>query len=372
MPADSPELLKAADLGIPMLRRSEALAELTAGRRVAAVAGAHGKTTTTAMTGWILQEAGLDPTVFVGGDVPAWDGNFREGSDLTVVEADEYDRAFLRLTPEVAAVTSFAAEHLECYGSLEALEEAFGFFLESTLPGGCVVVPVEKAGLARWAGRIGRKVVTTGPGGDVWCQPAGRDGRFEVFSLDGVRGRLPVPGIHNLRNASTAAAVCRHLGVGPDRAVGALAGFPGIARRLETLGERNGVLVLSDYAHHPDEMVCAIDAVRRITDGMVAVVFQPHLYSRTSMLHGEMGRALASCDRSWVLPVYPAREEPLPGVDSGLVVADAVEAGGISGPIEPGDIEEVMDRELEGYAAVVFMGAGTVDGMGRSYAGSGC
>jgi UDP-N-acetylmuramate--alanine ligase len=371
LPADSPELARAYELNIPVLRRSEALAELTAGSRLAAIAGAHGKTTTTAMTGWILQEAGLDPTVFVGGYVSGWNGNFRPGTDLTVVEADEYDRAFLRLEPEVAAVTSFAAEHLECYGSEEALAEAFGFFLERTVPGGCVVIPAGLEQLSRWAARIGREVVTTGPSGSVWCSPAGRENGREVFEIYGVRGSLPVPGVHNLMNASTAMAVCRRFSVTVEQAVEALSTFPGIARRMEKLGVRRGVTVYSDYAHHPDEMNCAIDALRRMTEGRIAVVFQPHLFSRTELLHREMGSALAGCDRSWVLPVYPAREKPLEGVSSTLVAAAAMEAGADCSEILAADVPAVLDRELEGFASVVFMGAGTVDDLAREYAGGG-
>jgi UDP-N-acetylmuramate--alanine ligase len=367
MPDDNPELMKASTDGIPLFRRSEALAELTREKRLIAIGGAHGKTTTTAMTGWILQETGMDPTVFLGGFVSRWNGNFRSGGDLTVVEADEYDRAFLRLQPDVAAVTSFAAEHLECYGSVDALEEAFGFFLESTLPGGGVVVPVERRDLAHWAERIGRIVLTAGPGGDVWCTPHGRDGNFERFSLGGFEGRLPVPGIHNLRNASTAAGICQLIGIGFSESVAALSTFPGVARRLESLGERNGLCVLSDYAHHPDEMAAAIEAVRRMVDGRIAVVFQPHLYSRTSIMHEEMGKALLGCDRSFVLPIYPAREEPIPGIESGLVVESAVAGGGCSTEVDPAVIGSVLDAELEGYAAVVFMGAGTVDGIARSF-----
>ncbi len=367
MPSDNPELVRAIADGIPLFRRSEALADLTRGKRLIAIGGAHGKTTTTAMTGWILQEAGKDPTVFLGGFFSCWNGNFRSGGDLTVVEADEYDRAFLRLQPGVAAVTSFAAEHLECYGSVEALEEAFGFFLESTLPGGGVVVPVEKTDLARWAARIGRTVVTTGPGGDVWCSPLGSDGNKEKFSLNGIEGKLTVPGIHNLRNASTAAAICTLIDVGFGESAAALSTFPGIARRLESIGERKGLLVLSDYAHHPDEISSALDAVRRMVDGRIAVVFQPHLYSRTSLMHEEMGIALLGCDRSFILPIYPAREEPLPGIVSGLVVASAVAAGAHSTEIDPCEIDSVLDEELEGYAVVVFMGAGTVDEFARSF-----
>ncbi len=368
---DHPELKRAREMGIRLLRRSEALAELTDGTRLIAVGGAHGKTTTTTMIGWILEKTGHDPTVFVGGHVDAWNGNYLAGGNLTVVEADEYDRAFLRLKPYIAVVTSYALEHLECYGSEEALAEAYGVFLELSLPGGGVVVPFGHRSLARWAERIGRRIVTTGSGGDVWCEPLGGDGWGELYSVCGVEGRLPEPGIHNLENASAAIAACEMLGVQHSDSVRALSSFPGVSRRLELLGKRDGTLIISDYAHHPDEVASALNAVSRMTDGKVAAVFQPHLFSRTSAMYREMGKALLGCSKSFVLPIYPAREEPIPGVSSGLVAESAREAGGDSVCIDSAELEDALERILDEVSVVLFMGAGTIDGLARIFAGRG-
>ena len=277
IPVDHPEIISAREKGIPVMRRSEALAELANDSQLLAVAGAHGKTTTTAMTGWILQETGHDPTVMVGGTVSAWGGNFRSGSALTVVEADEYDRAFLRLRPVSAAVTSFAIEHLECYGTPEALSVAFGVFLEMTRPGGTVIVPFKNRDLAKWAKRIERTVIITGQGGSVSCKPLETDKWRQKYMIDGIQGYLPLPGNHNLRNAETAIALASTAGVETEDSVQALESFPGVSRRLELIGNIGSAVILSDYAHHPDEIEAALQGVSQVSQGKTVVVFQPHL-----------------------------------------------------------------------------------------------
>jgi UDP-N-acetylmuramate--alanine ligase len=369
VPEDCPELRAARRMGIPALRRSEALAELTEGRELAAVAGAHGKTTTTSMAGWALAGCGKDPTVMLGGQVPAWSGNYRPGAGPALVEADEYDRAFLRLRPDWALVTSFAAEHLECYGSVERLEAAFEFFLELTPPGGSVVLPADLVRLARWADRIGRRVVTTGPGGDVRVESLGSDGWGELYRVAGVRGRLPVPGALNLRNLASAVALCREMGVAPADVAGALEDYPGVCRRLERIGTLEGASAVSDYAHHPEEVEAAIAALRRVTRGSLGVVFQPHLYSRTGLLHREMGRALAGADWSVVVPIYPARERPVEGVTSALVADACTGAGGVCTTCRLEELKACLSgREAD---TVAFMGAGTIDRTARELVGGG-
>ncbi len=333
-----------------------------------AIAGAHGKTTTTAMTGWILQKNGLDPTVMVGGDVRGWSGGFRPGGSIAVVEADEYDRAFLRLSPQSAAVTSIAEEHLECYGTLEALEVAFGIFLEQTLPGGSAVVPAARRELADWALRIGREVITTGPGGDIHCIRTSGSGWVQEYSVCGMNeGVLQLPGEYNLLNAGTSIALASTVGIAIQDSLLALADFPGVSRRMERIGEIDGVLLLSDYAHHPDEMKAAILGLRQIPLGRIGVVFQPHLFSRTASMAEQMGEALALADWSLVLPIYPAREEPLPGIHSGLVADAAVRCGGMSSTCSTSDLRGCIDSHDSDV--IVFMGAGTVDSLCRSIAG---
>ncbi len=363
IPSDHPEIMKARAKGITVLRRSEALAELANASQLLAVAGAHGKTTTTAMTGWILQETGFDPTVMVGGEVKAWGGNFRPGSMLTVVEADEYDRTFLRLRPESAAITSFAIEHLECYGTPEALSVAFGVFLEMTRPGGTVIVPLINRDLARWAGRINRNVITTGPDGSVFCRLMEADPWQQKYMIDGIEGKLPLPGEHNLRNAETAIALASTVGVKTEESVRALESFPGVSRRLEMIGAYGSAVVLSDYAHHPDEIDAALQGVSQLSDGKIGVVFQPHLYSRTASQSEDMGRALSRADWAMVLPIYPAREKPLPGVSSQLVVDASIRAGCDCRLCLPGELRELLNQKKA--EIIVFMGAGSVDSYAR-------
>lgn len=369
IPGDHPEIAAARAASVRVLRRSEMLAELASDHDVIAVAGAHGKSTTSAMTGWALQKAGFDPTVLVGADIPGWRSGFRAGGRLAVIEADEYDRAFLRLPHLHAAVTSFDTEHLECYGSPEALRSAFETFLELSAPGGGVVVPVEEAGLARWASRIGRPILTAGPGGTFDCVPVRPDGWGELYSIGGIDGRIGIPGLQNLRNAATSLALLHLAGLGPVKAAGALDSFPGATRRLERLGSRRGMLVVSDYAHHPAEMEASIGALRRALAGSIAVVFEPHLYSRTASLHSAMGAALALADVSAVLPVFPAREEPVPGVDAALVARDAAAAGADCTVLDPGGLESFVDGC--GCGTIVLMGAGTSDSLARRLVGEG-
>ncbi len=363
IPVDHPEIISAREKGIPVMRRSEALAELANDSQLLAVAGAHGKTTTTAMTGWILQETGHDPTVMVGGTVSAWGGNFRSGSALTVVEADEYDRAFLRLRPVSAAVTSFAIEHLECYGTPEALSVAFGVFLEMTRPGGTVIVPFKNRDLAKWAKRIERTVIITGQGGSVSCKPLETDKWRQKYMIDGIQGYLPLPGNHNLRNAETAIALASTAGVETEDSVQALESFPGVSRRLELIGNIGSAVILSDYAHHPDEIEAALQGVSQVSQGKTVVVFQPHLYSRTAIQYEAAGIALSRADMALVLPIYPAREKPIPGITSQLVVDASVRAGGNCKLCTPVDVRKLLS-EMEAEI-IVFMGAGSIDPFAR-------
>jgi UDP-N-acetylmuramate--alanine ligase len=238
-----------------------------------------------------------------------------------------------------------------------------------TRPGGRVVVPFSIRDLALWAERIGRDVITTGPGGEI-CAERGRCGVWEQeYSLMGIEGLLPMPGEHNLRNAETAIALARWAGAGTEDAIEALKSFPGVSRRLERVGELGSMLALSDYAHHPDEMKAAIRAAREVSRGAVGVVFQPHLYSRTAAQATEMGRALSAADWSLVLPIYPARETPLPGVSSSLVVDSAVALGADCSSVMPEELHDrLRDRRAE---LVIFMGAGSVDSVCREMVGAG-
>ena len=330
---DHPELERARAQGIPVVRRADALGAAVAGGTLVGVAGTHGKTTTTAMITEALAAAGRNPTGLAGGRVAVWGGNARVGStDLYVVEADEYDQAFLALTPTVAVVNNVEADHLECYGSIEALEAAFVEFAGRARR---VIVGADDAGAVRVGQRVGRAVWRVGFASDadvritdVALESTGSRATVRLPGGRSVALGLRVPGRHNLKNAAAAIAVAAELGADLDRAAAALAEFVGVARRFERVGDAAGVTVMDDYAHHPTEVAATLAAARQaFPERRVVAVFQPHLYSRTAMHGGALGRALAAADLVVVAPIYGAREQPLPGVTADLVARGAIGAG---------------------------------------------
>ena len=372
IPPNHPELERARALGIPIVRRADALAAAIALGRVVAVAGTHGKTTTTAMTTEALVAAGLDPTGIAGGRIASWGGNTRFGGDAVfVVEADEYDKSFLALSAEVAVINNVEADHLECYGSLEALEEAFALFAR---PARRVIAGADDPGACRVAVRSGRPTWTVGLGAqsdvriaDLRQAPTGSTATVALPGGRSVELRLKVPGLHNVRNAAAALAVTMDLGGSLQPALDALATFGGVGRRFELLGTASGVTVVDDYAHHPTEIAATLEGARQAYPGRrLVAVFQPHLYSRTA-LHGEaMGKALAVADVVMVTGVYAAREAPVEGV-TGRMVADAARRSG-------GEVHWVPERKdlVAEVAAVVrsgdvvlTLGAGDVTAVGR-------
>jgi UDP-N-acetylmuramate--alanine ligase len=367
---EHPELERARALGIPVVRRAEALGAAVSGGTVVAVAGTHGKTTTTVMVTEALAAAGRNPTGLAGGRVASWGGNARVGgAELFVVEADEYDRAFLALGPSVAVVGNVEADHLECYESLEALERAFGEFAGRARR----VIVGEDAGAERAV--AGLRVPLWRVGLDeradvrVTHLELGSGGSRAVVRLaDGreVALRLRVPGRHNVRNAAAALAVLAELGADVERGAAALAQFPGVSRRFERVGEAGGVTVMDDYAHHPTEVTATLEAARQAFPGRrLVAVFQPHLYTRTA-LHGEaLGRALAAADLVVVAPVYAAREQPLPGVTADLVARGAAAAGGRTVAVrERGAVGERVAELVRAGDVVFTLGAGDVTRVG--------
>ncbi len=333
--ATNPELAAARDRGLRVLRRAAALAAVMAGRRGIAVAGTHGKTTTTSMLTVALREAGLDPSYAVGADLDVPGSNAHEGAgEYFVAEADESDGSFLLLSPCAAVVTNVDADHLDHYGDRDAYARAFADFLDRVDPDGFVAVCADDPGavaLAATARERGLRVVTYGEAADaaVRAENLVRSGTGTTFGLtvDGahrVDVRLAVPGRHYALDATAALAVLVTLGVPLEPAVRALAAFRGARRRFEPKGEAGGVRVFDSYAHHPTEIRADLEAARDVVgEGRVVVAFQPHLYSRTQAFAGELGAALALADEVVVMDVYAAREDPLPGV-TGALVAQAV------------------------------------------------
>jgi len=372
VPGDHPELERARALGVPVVRRADALSQAVAGGTVVAVAGTHGKTTTTVMVTEALAAAGRDPTGLAGGRVARWGGNARVGGrELYVVEADEFDRAFLSLVPTVAVVNNVEADHLECYGgSVAALEDAFAEFAGRARR---AIVGADDPGAARVAAQLAVPVwrVGLGAGVDVRiADPAlserGSTARIELPGGRALALRLQVPGLHNLRNAAAALAVVHELGADLGRALAALAEFSGVGRRFERVGEARGVTVVDDYAHHPTEVEATLAAARQaFPRRRVVAVFQPHLFSRTA-LHGEaLGRALAAADVVVVAPIYAAREAPLAGVSAELVARGAARAGATTIAVrERAGLTERVVETVRAGDVVFTLGAGDITRVG--------
>ena len=369
--ADHPELARARALGIPVIPRKVALAELVAGRELVAVAGTHGKTTTTVMASEALTAAGLQPTGLAGGRVERWGGNaLLAGDALFVVEADEYDQAFLTLYPTVAIVNNVEADHLECYGTVEALENAF---VEFAGRAGTVLVGADDSGARRVAARLSRRIWTFGLAGDaaLRIRPGEQSSEQSVARVDLPDGRtvtlrLRVPGLHNLRNATGALGAVLALGGDLDRALDALAEFPGVGRRFDRLGETGGVAIVDDYAHHPSELVATLAAARQAyPERRLVAVFQPHLFSRTQQHGTAMGIALGAADLVVVTEVYAAREQPIAGV-SGRLVADAASDAGTEAHFEPdrSALTDTVAGLVRAGDLVLTLGAGDITRLG--------
>lgn len=376
IPEDHPELERARKEGLPVVSRARALGAWISGGTVVAVAGTHGKTTTTALATEMLREAGLEPTGFVGGRVTAWDSNLHAGGEeWFVVEADEYARSFLELEPQVAVVTNVEADHLDVYGDPGSVREAFRHFLERVSPRGRVVVCADDEGARSLLSDAGSRAYTYGLGADARLRAVdvegGPDGsRFTVWEDGDDRGafHLPLPGEHNVLNALGAAGAARFAGAGWDAIGRALEGFAGVGRRFQVLGSGGAVEVVDDYAHHPTEVAAALRSARLRSgnEGRVVALFQPHLFTRTRDFHRAFGGALAAADVVWVCDVYPAREAPIPGVTGELVARAARDAGA-----EPVHYHASVDTLAEAVAGhlqpgdlCITMGAGSIDAVG--------
>jgi UDP-N-acetylmuramate--alanine ligase len=359
---DHPALAAARAAGVPTMKRARALGALVNDHRLAAVAGTHGKTTVTTMLALATEAAAMDPLALAGGRVAAWDANCRLGAgDLAVVEADEYDRSFLELDPDLAIVTSMEAEHLDIYGDAAALEEAFGEFVGRAEQ---VLLCADDPG----AGRLDRYVREDA---EVRTYGFASAAAYRLEVVDADRGgqscrlhaagatipfRLGAPGAHNAQNAAAALAAATWLGAAPTPLATALEDFRGADRRLQVLHESADLVIVDDYAHHPTEVRAGIEALRSAWPGRhLVVVFQPHLYSRTRDQAAGFADALARADRGLVLPIYPARETPIPGVTRDLVLS----AGrrGLEA-LEPENAVELVAADRP--TVLAFMGAGDV------------
>jgi len=375
----NPEVAAARARGIPVIRRAEMLGEIMRLKQGVAVAGTHGKTTTTSLTGMVLTEAGFDPTIVVGGQVHILGTNARLGrGDYLVAEADEFDRSFLELTPVVAVITNIEADHLDTYRDLGEIHDAFAAFANRVPFFGAVIACADDPGVGAILPRIKRRTVTYGLSTDA--DLSARDVRLEASGTcfdvwNGEEGRLGavrlrLPGRHNVANALAAIAAGRELLVPFDTIARALSAFTGVVRRFELKGERAGVLVVDDYAHHPTEIRATLAAARQVyPDRRIVALFQPHLFSRTRDFKGEFGAALAAADMNIVMDVYPSREAPIPGI-TGELVAEAARKAGPGKVIYSHEKKEVVDtleRTLAPGDLLLTLGAGDVVKFGEEY-----
>ena len=374
----NPEVVAAREHGVPVIRRAEMLAEIMRLKQGIAIAGTHGKTTTTSLTGMVLTEAGFDPTIVVGGQVRILGTNARLGKgDFLVAEADEFDRSFLKLTPVVAVVTNIEEDHLDCYKDLEDILDSFSIFANRVPFYGSVIACADDPGVRQVLPRVTRRVVTYGVAEEanlrakeIRLEAAGTT--FEVWEGTWLLGtvRLSLPGRHNVSNALAAIAVGRELSIPFPTIARALSQFTGVIRRFETKGERDGVLVVDDYAHHPTEISATLAAARQVyPDRRLAALFQPHLYSRTRDFAEQFGRALTACDVALVTDVYPSRERPIPGI-TGEVIADAARQAGhpsVTYISEKKQVVSALRRTLRPGDVLLTLGAGDVVRFGEEY-----
>ncbi len=374
MPKQHPELEQARQIGIPVIRRAEALGAAVNHGTLVAVAGTHGKTTTTVLTTEALSAAGMDATGVVGARVGAWGGNLRRGGDdLFVVEADEYDRSFLALKPAVAVVTNLEADHLDIYTDLDDIRRTF---LQFVAPARWVVACADDAEATRLPYPVSAEVIRYGveqPDGTVspdarlvarGIESVGQGTRFRVtFDYKEVAAfTLPLPGLHNVRNALAAIGTGLALGADPAGLAAGLAAVRGAERRFQRIGQARDVIIVDDYAHHPTEVAATIAAARLAEPARrLVVAFQPHLFSRTRDFSTAFADALAAADVTLLCDIYPAREQPMPGVTSALI-AEPMAASGRA-PSWQGPRREVvpaLESIVRAGDLVITMGAGDI------------
>jgi UDP-N-acetylmuramate--alanine ligase len=374
---DNPELVAARAQRIPVVRRAEMLAELMRLKSCVAIAGTHGKTTTTSMVATLLDAGGLDPTVINGGIINAYGTNARlGGGDWMVVEADESDGTFLKLPADVVIVTNIDPEHLDHFKTFEAIQEAFRNFVENVPFYGFAVMCIDHPVVQSLVGRIeDRRIITYGenPQADARLAdlaPTGRGSKFKVVMRDRKAGRtheiadimLPMPGRHNASNATAAIAVAHELGISDDAIRKAIAGFGGVKRRFTLTGEWNGVTVVDDYGHHPVEIAAVLKAARDSYNGRIIAVVQPHRYTRLQSLFEEFCTCFNDADAVVVADVYPAGEAPIPGIDRDhFVTGLRVHGHRDVMPLQkPSDLAGVVKGLAHPGDLVVCLGAGSI------------
>lgn len=365
----NPELCHARSLGIPVIKRAEMLAELMRMKFGVAVMGSHGKTTTTSMIASVLTSGGLDPTVVVGGKVAALGSGRFGGGDVMVVEADESDGSFEKLSPAVSVLTNVDREHLDFYGTVENLCDRFSEFLERTPFYGIAVLCSDCAHVSAMAKKFSKRFVTYGSRSDADfhlrnVEMRGRETKFDVFFKGGKLGgvSLAVPGRHNAVNALAAVAVGVEMGVSFSSIKRGLEEFGGIERRMQMRGEVGGIRFIDDYGHHPEEIRVTMNSVREAFSSQPVVVFQPHRFTRTHLLFDGFVDVLSKISKLYVLDVFAAGEEPIEGATSEEIVKSVNAAGGTGAVYAPceKDLVRRLKADLCEGDILLTLGAGNV------------
>ena len=375
---ENPETQEAEKQRTPLISRAVMLGELMRMKFGIGIAGTHGKTTTTSMAGLVVAEGGFDPTIIVGGKVASFGSNAVAGEgDIIVIEADEYDRTFLRLTPSLAVITNIEADHLDIYEDLEDIKEAFIQFANQVPFFGAAIVCLDDKNVQAIMSRIDRRIRTYGVSrqADIRAdriEAKGLQTQFEVYEQGQLLGgiRLNAPGMHNVYNALAAVAIGIELEIPFENIAAGLARFTGVQRRFQEIGEALGVLLIDDYAHHPTEVRATLEAASQGWDGRrIVAVFQPHLYSRTQDCKEEFARAFFDADVLVVTDIFGAREEPVPGLDGSVISNLAAQYG-------HRNVHYVHELEmLPSYLVnivgegdvVITMGAGNIWRYGRRF-----
>ena len=374
---DNPEVKEAVERKIPVIKRSEMLAECMRMKYGIGIAGTHGKTTTTSMVGLVLTEAGIDPTIIVGGKLSSLGGtNARLGAgEYIVVEADEFDRTFLKLTPTIAAITTLEREHLDTYKDLDDIKSAFVEFANKVPFFGFVVLCLDEPALQDVIPQINKKILTYGlsPQADVRAANithSENHSEFTVIYLEKELGRIKIniPGLHNIKNSLVAVTIAKEMGVKFEVIKKALESFSGVYRRFETKYNKE-VMVIDDYGHHPTEINVTLDGIRRGWNRRLVAVFQPHLFSRTQDFYAEFGRSFLNSDVFICTDVYPAREKPIEGINGELIANAAKQFGHKNVYYEPDKtkIPALLEKIYQKDDIIITLGAGDIWKFGEKF-----
>jgi len=369
IPQDNPEVITARENNIPILSRGQMLANLVNKKKGIAIAGAHGKTTTTSMTYLCLTYCGLDPTFIVGGELQGSRLNACLGSgDYAVVEADESDASFLELNPFIAVITNIEDDHLDYYKTVENIRKAFRQFIDQVNPDGFAVLYGEDEYNQVIKEMTSTRVITYGEdtSNDYYMlnwKSFGMISSFDVYQQDKMKGRIQisVPGKHNALNALAAISIALELGCDLEDIKNAVRDFKGAGRRFEITGRKNDITIIDDYAHHPTEIKVTIEAARKVHNGRLIIIFQPHRYSRTQIMGKKLGESLQGADLVLVTDVYSAGEDPIVGI-SGEIVYQAAKEAGCDAVYIPtfNDIKTYLLKNVRQNDMLITMGAGDI------------